>query len=578
MKFLIAGMGSVGRRLRTLAAPFGGIGPSSPLPKSAVRSHHRRPVSTVLSGPLKSTALRIIGPALLILGVTVVLSPNMTAPEPDRDSGVFLHIASEVLRGKVPYRDVWDHKGPMIYAVNAVALLLGEGSEMGIWLLEAAAITASACLLYRLMSSQSGGPAGTLSVAALLAGLVLTVYPGNFTEEFSLPFQLLAWLLVVRWESGRAGGGALFLSGLTMGVVFLFRPNNIGAHLAVVVFMWTFARTSKTMSRAIKHTGIILAGAAVTLVPVFFYFAANGALDDFVNAVWRYNLVYTGTGVRGRVDAILEGYQLLAPSGVALLGGASWLVALRRFLQRGVVRTPPATSLALLGLPIELLLVGAAGRSLNHYYVAWLPALSILLARLPEFLGRADSGKPSRDQEVGPGAWTWAAALAAVVVVLPLRYALPSFRQLLARGPRDTMSLSREVEPFLLPGEPLLMWGAESTYNFVSGHPPPTRFVYQYPLYSCGFATPEMIAGFLADLQRSPPLIVDSSSTNPSVPPISSERRESWRFAGEACALSESMLRVLAHIEQNYELAGLTPAHGWSVYRSRVGTSDGGNP
>jgi hypothetical protein len=35
----------------------------------------------------------------------------------------------------------------------------------------------------------------------------------------------------------------------------------------------------------------------------------------------------------------------------------------------------------------------------------------------------------------------------------------------------------------------ILVWGAETSIHFVSGRPSPTRFVYQYPLYTPGYHT-----------------------------------------------------------------------------------------
>src|ERR1051326_1095833 len=40
------------------------------------------------------------------------------------DEGVFLTIAQEILHGRLPYRDVFDHKGPAIYYLLAGVLAL----------------------------------------------------------------------------------------------------------------------------------------------------------------------------------------------------------------------------------------------------------------------------------------------------------------------------------------------------------------------------------------------------------------------------------------------------------------------
>ncbi len=74
---------------------------------------------------------------LVAIGTTLMLS---VAPPfrgvPGRDSGVFLYVASMLLRGKLPYRDVWDHKPPAIYYLDALGLALGGRSTWGVWAIQ----------------------------------------------------------------------------------------------------------------------------------------------------------------------------------------------------------------------------------------------------------------------------------------------------------------------------------------------------------------------------------------------------------------------------------------------------------
>ena len=79
---------------------------------------------------------RLVIPTLLsLIGTIIVLFPsnpdNMTLPS--RDSGVFLYVGWRLLKGDIPYRDVWDHKPPLIYFVDALGLLLSPQSLVGVW-------------------------------------------------------------------------------------------------------------------------------------------------------------------------------------------------------------------------------------------------------------------------------------------------------------------------------------------------------------------------------------------------------------------------------------------------------------
>jgi hypothetical protein len=118
------------------------------------------------------------------------------------------------------------------------------------------------------------------------------------------------------------------------------------------------------------------------------------------------------------------------------------------------------------------------------------------------------------------------------------------------------------------------MWGAETAYNYLSGRPSPSRYVYQYPLYACGYATPEMAATLRADIERARPLIIDTSPTNRRVPPLDPARRSEVPELGEECALAPDMVALMDEIWETYRAVGRLSGTGWIVYQPRVMSPD----
>jgi hypothetical protein len=221
--------------------------------------------------------------------------------------------------------------------------------------------------------------------------------------------------------------------------------------------------------------------------------------------------------------------------------------------------------LAIIALPIEFVMVGISGRSINHYFIAWLPISAVLAARFfQQLIG------PSEKAELSPGAaihprMAWAIGLAVVILVLPLRRLLPPFLNFLENGSRNAFVRAADLAEY--DDQYLLMWGAESTFNFLAGKPAPTRYVYQYPLYTCGYVSPAMVEEFRADLASRLPLIVDSSSSNPAVPPIDPEARSNWSESSDSCSMTAPMTKLLSFIDEHYEPVGRMSYTGWPIYR-----------
>ncbi len=49
------------------------------------------------------------------------------------DTEIFKYCGMAISKGMVPYRDFFDHKPPMIFFINYAGLLIGRGSDWGLW-------------------------------------------------------------------------------------------------------------------------------------------------------------------------------------------------------------------------------------------------------------------------------------------------------------------------------------------------------------------------------------------------------------------------------------------------------------
>lgn len=520
-----------------------------------------KPISFSQMGRISKITIRDL--SLLLVGVLLVLAPNLTTDMTGRDSGVFLYFGSRLLEGEVPYRDIWDHKGPVIYAVNALGAWVSPNSELGIWTVELVALVVATFGLYFLLRQALGATAALVACAIFLGSLALVLIPGNFTEEYSLPLAVSALLLLLSYETGRRRWWKPFIMGALFAATVMLRPNNVGITLAIGIVLLGLALNDRDR---IRDLGIWILGAVITLLIVLTYFAANSALGDLWDQMIRFNSNYVRTSPDAMIDAVIEGYKILTLTGIMFFATIGWLWFVSRLIRtRSSRQVDPLLSVALLALPLELMLVALSGRSLNHYYIMWLPAAAIIaawvFARLLQSLDESRFGVEN--------AAIWRVVIVAgsvfLMLLLPARRVLPAAAKLITEGPRNTEWIEDDLKSF---GQPyLLMWGAEPSYNFLSELPSPSRYVYQYPLYVCGYVTRKMVEDFSLDIAEKKPLIVDSSQSNLLVPPIDLSSREAWRSEAEGCSLTQPMIELLNFIEINYSQVGTLSRTGWPIYQ-----------
>src|SRR6266542_4018262 len=137
----------------------------------------------------KSGFRESVVPALIsAIGTFIALFPsnpnNMTLPS--RDSGVFLYVGWRFLNGGIPYRDVWDHKPPLIYFVDALGLKLSPNSLWGVWFLQFIFIFFTILIIYRLLNKEFGIYSAITGTIVLISGLLTILERGNITEEYAL--------------------------------------------------------------------------------------------------------------------------------------------------------------------------------------------------------------------------------------------------------------------------------------------------------------------------------------------------------------------------------------------------------
>ncbi|RME57918.1 hypothetical protein D6779_07615 [Candidatus Parcubacteria bacterium] len=331
--------------------------------------------------------------ALIGLGVSLGGALSVLAPlypdfvrYPNRDSGVFLYMGWRILQGEIPYRDVWDHKPPVVFYLNAIGLKLGQGSWQGVWLLEVVWLTLTLWLLFWILHRMTSRFATIMGLGLLISSLVCTIHAGNLTTEYALLFQAATLGAIVYGElNPRWYLGSLFVAGFLGGIAFFTKQTVIGIWLAVGMYLTIMHISRRQFALWLRDLGVFIAGVGVLTVGLLLFFWLHGALGPLWKSAFVYNFVYVGQS-RGWVDqikAIVFGVALLSCDGLfplASMGLFNHFFGKGRREQKQAWLHKTLLVLAALALPFDLLLAGLSGRTYTHYYTSLLPSLAVLAA------------------------------------------------------------------------------------------------------------------------------------------------------------------------------------------------------
>lgn len=215
------------------------------------------------------------------------------------DTNIYFTIGRGMTRGLMPYRDLFDHKGPLLFMLYALGAAISDTSFIGVFIMEALSLAAAVYAGWRTVSLFGEGRLTLLSMPILAAVVCCcTAFTqGGSAEEFALPALAagvyLALALMAR--PGEADGRRALGFGAAAGWVFLIKYTDIGLFAGLGIGLLAFVWRREGFGRALASAGRMLLGALLVCAPVAAYLAANGALAACVEVYFIQNLFdYSG--------------------------------------------------------------------------------------------------------------------------------------------------------------------------------------------------------------------------------------------------------------------------------------------
>lgn len=226
---------------------------------------------------------------LLLFSACSPLHPLNTWVDPN----CFMTVARGMRAGMVPYRDLMEQKGPLLYVIHLLAVLISPNSFHGVYPIEVIAHTAFLFAAYKTAGLFAKKGIVPVLVASLFV-LINTYGAGDSAEMLCLP--LMAWSFhdAVRYfaaDERRTTNAALLRNGFLAGCVLWIKYSLLGLHFAwmAVIAIECVIRERK-IGRALKMCIVFLIGMAVSCVPWLVYFGLNGALGDLIDVYFIENI------------------------------------------------------------------------------------------------------------------------------------------------------------------------------------------------------------------------------------------------------------------------------------------------
>ncbi len=315
------------------------------------------------------------------------------------DSNSYFTVGKSIFKGLVPYRDLFDQKGMMLYTMYGIASLISYKTFFGVFIIETIAAMLVCIAMFKIYSLYMRQEISLvlMSITAAFIYSTRSFWWGGSAEEMMMPLFMWGLYLSMRYFKeeypSKISYKTLLIGGVLAGCVLNIKFNSLGFFFAWMVMILIADLTAKDLKishklkRCVIHGCIFLLGMLIATIPWIIYFALNGALYD-----WFHVYIYLNVFVYSEklpmlqriynMCKIIYNHILANPycGFMAFLGGVSFIVMKSRWIEKLNV-------IMLAGFTALLIFIG--GVELQYYSLPlWTFAVlgGIAIGRIAEYL------------------------------------------------------------------------------------------------------------------------------------------------------------------------------------------------
>jgi len=228
---------------------------------------------------------------LFILLASLLLSllyiPKNNIIQGDKD--IYRYVGLVIQKGGVPYRDVFDHKPPLIFFLNYAALLMG--GDWGQWIIDTSLALLATGLFFGLCKRHK------LSfpwVLPLLFNLMLRDWficlVMGMTREYTTVLLLIFFCVLLGRHRLRYN-----ILGFLAGLIFFMQQDQVFALIPFFIYAFLPDKDVIPFWSRLLRTAV---GFGAVLLPIILYFAWNNSLIYFWQDAFLFNMTWYTTTLK----------------------------------------------------------------------------------------------------------------------------------------------------------------------------------------------------------------------------------------------------------------------------------------
>lgn len=226
------------------------------------------------------------------------------------DANAFFTVGKSWFNNVIPYKEIFEQKGPLLYLIYGIGYLLSNKSFHGVFILEVIIFTIFLYFVYKIFKIYFNEKY-TIILLPLVAFLItISSYfvHGGSCEEFCLPFiSCSLYYYFKHFKERKLNNKEIFINGLLAGAVLLMKYTVLGFWIGFCLFIVIDYLRNKEYKNILVFCFIFLLGMILPFLIFAIYFIFNNAFKEFIDVYFILNMTsYTNIEKTNFIMRILE--------------------------------------------------------------------------------------------------------------------------------------------------------------------------------------------------------------------------------------------------------------------------------
>ena len=416
------------------------------------------------------------------------------------DSSVFKTIALMMERGHMPYRDSFDHKGPLLYILNFVGNQISYYT--GIWLIEFIFLLITFYTMYRIARLFCNMWQSLFTLFVALIPLFTYFEGGNLTEEYAMAFIAVSTIIFIDFfENQKITCLRLALCGASFAGTLLLRPNMIALWVVMCLAVLIKSIIEKSGIELCKYIGCFLLGMVLIILPIVFWLSKNDSLKSFWEDYIVFNRQYvSATGGTTTIKKLFMSFIHFACSPVYLI---SMFLQLRLNIKKRSVFNI-ANSLLFI---VNLVFICISGMTFEHYGMILIPSIIYPIAKTFQEINLFDIDNQIKKRLYELCAIVFVGLGLGSCILFGGHGLMNCVRKVTGSNiSQDVKEICKTLDDFGIgEDEPISVYGNYNIIYVLSKRPHATTYSYQFPI---GQVKPSIIDEYFQQLKETLPRAV----------------------------------------------------------------------